>query len=149
MLIQTKDFGEIDIRVDDIITFKNGLLGFETIDKYVVIKNPDPELPFHWLQSVDEPWLAFVITNPFLFKSTYEFDIPKHTIQRLEIENIDDVMIYSIAVVPEDIREMTINLSGPIIINTNKKKGAQIIIESGNYPVKHFIFQQSIDGNIE
>lgn len=142
MLLNTRHFGEIEIDENNIIQFDEGLLGFEYVKQYIIVENPDPELPFHWLQAVDEPWLAFVITSPFLFKPDYAFDIPDRIAQQLELERSEDVTVYSIAVVPENIQNMTINLSGPVLINMEKKKGRQVVIESNEYPTKFFIFQQ-------
>ncbi|MDK2919035.1 MAG: flagellar assembly factor FliW [Candidatus Petromonas sp.] len=141
MKINTRHFGEIEINENEIINFPDGLLGFEDIKKYILINSPDPEVPFQWLQSVDEPNLAFVVTSPFLFKSDYEFDIPQNVVEKLEIEKTEDVMIYSIAVVPDDIKDMTINLKGPIIINTKTNRAKQIVLEDDKYTLKYKIFE--------
>ncbi len=143
MKINTRHFGQIEIHEDDIIGFSDGLLGFEDIKKYIIIPNPDPQVPFQWLQSVDNPELAFVITSPFLFTKDYEFDLPDKVIKTLEIGKPEDVMIYSIAVVPEDIKEMTINLRGPIIINLTNQKGKQIVLDNDKYNLKYNIFHDT------
>ncbi|WIF96133.1 flagellar assembly protein FliW [Caminicella sporogenes] len=143
MKLITRHFGEIEIDESEIIDFPDGILGFEDVKKYVLINNPDPEVPFQWLQSVDEPSLAFVITNPFLFKSDYEFDIPQNILKKLEIEKTEDVAVYSIAVVPDNIRDMTINLRGPVIINVKKKKAKQIVLDKEEYSLKYKIFENA------
>ncbi|RKD23545.1 flagellar assembly factor FliW [Caminicella sporogenes DSM 14501] len=143
MKLITRHFGEIEIDESEIIDFPDGILGFEDVKKYVLINNPDPEVPFQWLQSVDEPSLAFVITNPFLFKSDYEFDIPQNVLKKLEIEETEDVAVYSIAVVPDDIKDMTINLRGPVIINVKKKKAKQIVLDKEEYSLKYKIFENA------
>ena len=143
MLLQTKHFGEIEIEEEKIITFQGGLLGFEDIKRYIVIENKDKEVPFNWLQSVDEPELAFVVTNPYTFAQDYEFDIPQKVVDDLEIKSIKDVMILVIAVVPEDIQKMTINLRGPIIINLKNKRVKQIVLNSEKYSLKHRIFKET------
>ncbi|QEK11309.1 flagellar assembly protein FliW [Crassaminicella thermophila] len=143
MILNTKHFGKIEIDEEKIITFEEGLLGFEAIKKYTVIMNPDKEVPFHWLQAVEEPDLAFVITNPFLFKKDYDFYIPERIVDELEIQKEEDVMIFSIAVVPKELKNMTINLRGPLIINTNNKKGKQIVLDTDKYPLKYYIFEEN------
>ncbi len=148
MLLKTKHFGEIEINKDQIITFEEGLMGFEDIKQYTIILNPETEVPFHWLQSVDEPNLAFVITNPFLFKKDYTFDIPDKVVEQLSIQDKEDVAVFSIAVVPENIENMTINLRGPVIINSAKQKGKQIILDSENFPLKYNIFQPTVADKI-
>ncbi|QXM05166.1 flagellar assembly protein FliW [Crassaminicella indica] len=142
MILNTKHFGEIEIEQEKIITFEEGLLGFEDIKEYAMILNPDKEVAFHWLQAVNEPSLAFVITNPFLFKKDYDFYIPEKIVAALEIEKEEDVVIFSIAVVPQDIKKMTINLRGPLIVNTKNKKGKQIVLDTDKYPLKYFIFEE-------
>lgn len=140
MRLDTRHFGEIDVNKDGIIDFQDGLLGFEHVKKYVVIKNPDPENPFMWLQAIDQPELAFVIVNPFIITSDYDFNIPDNIIEALEIEKQEDVFVYSIAVLPENIKDMTINLTAPLIINFNSRKGKQVVLDSDRYSLKHKVF---------
>ena len=144
MLLKTKHFGEIEINEESIITFDDGLLGFENIKQYTIILNPEKEIPFHWLQSVDDPNLAFVIANPFQFKQDYTFDIPDKVVDQLDIKEKEDVAVFSIAVVPEDLEKMTINLKGPIILNTNRQKGKQIVLDSEDFTHKYHIFQPTV-----
>ncbi|SHH69837.1 flagellar assembly factor FliW [Caloranaerobacter azorensis DSM 13643] len=142
MLLNTKHFGQIEIDEDSIITFPDGLLAFEEQKRFVIINNPDEEIPFKWLQSIDNPDLAFVIVNPFLFKRDYEFDIPQSVVDRLDIEREKDVLVYSIVVVPEDITKMTANLVGPIIINLKNRLAKQIILDDKRYTTKHLILDE-------
>lgn len=142
MKLNTKHFGQIEVDENSIITFPDGLLAFEDQKRFVIINNPDEEIPFKWLQSIDNPDLAFVIINPFLFKKDYEFDIPQNIIEKLEIKEEKDVLVYSIVVVPEDITKMTANLAGPIIINSKNRLGKQIILEDKRYTTKHLILEE-------
>ncbi|KPU26430.1 flagellar assembly protein FliW [Caloranaerobacter sp. TR13] len=142
MILNTKHFGQIEIDENSIITFPDGLLAFEEQKRFVIINNPDEEIPFKWLQSIDNSDLAFVIINPFLFKKDYEFDIPQSVIDKLKIKEEKDVLVYSIVVVPEDITKMTANLVGPIIINLKNRLGKQIILEDKRYTTKHLILEE-------
>lgn len=142
MKLDTRHFGKIEVNENDTIDFQESLLGFENMKRFVVINNPDQENPFKWLQSIDEPGLAFVITNPFLFINNYEFDIPKKVVKELELDKHEDVMIYSIAVIPEDIKDMTLNLKGPIIINAKNNRAIQIVLQNDEYTLKYRIFHE-------
>lgn len=148
MILHTKHFGEIEIDEQKIIYFKDGLLGFESIKQYAIITNPDKEVPFHWLQAIEDPSLAFVITNPFLFKEDYAFDIPQKVIDQLHIQNEEDVMIFVIAVVPEDIQKMTVNLRGPLVVNVSEKRGKQMVLDAQEYSIKYRIFQETTEESI-
>jgi flagellar assembly factor FliW len=142
MLLKTKHFGEIEIDENKIIKFEDGLPGFDKLKKYTLLYNEENESPFKWLQSVDEPNLAFVVIDPFYIKSDYDIEISEEIMAKLGIEKPEDVDIYSIVVVPEDITKMSTNLKAPVIINTNKSKGAQIILEADTYKIRHYILEE-------
>jgi len=115
MKIETKYFGELELEEKDIIDFPKGLLGFEDVRQYIIIDNPDSGGVFKWLQAVDMPELAFVIVNPFFVVPDYEFDVPEGAAEVLEIEKPENVGVYTIVVVPDDLNKMTTNLKAPII----------------------------------
>ncbi len=142
MLLQTKHFGEIEIDESKIITFTNGLPGFESVKKFSIISEPDKMPVFNWLQSVDKPDLAFVIIDPFIVVKDYQFNLNKETLKELEIENEEDVLSYSIVVVPQDINKMSINLQAPLIINVKNHKGMQLILDTDRYSVRHYILEE-------
>lgn len=138
MKINTKNFGEIEINEDEIIIFEDGIPGFEDINKFIVIKSED--IIIHYLQSIDSD-IVFPIVNPFLVNNEYEFEIPDNTVKKLDIEKYEDLSIYTIVVIPEDIKEIRTNLQGPIIINNKNKKGKQIILDE-SYPLRYMIFEK-------
>ena len=143
MKINTTNFGEIEIEEDKIIEFKEGLPAFEDEKQFVIILNEDPENPFHFLQSINTKELSFVILNPFEIFTDYDILLPEMAISKLKIENQEDVAIYTMVVVPEDMTKMTTNLLGPIVINTKERLGKQVILEENKYSTKEPIFKDS------
>ena len=73
----TSRFGAIEIKETEIIKFPEGLLGFNHLHEYVLLKDPKQE-PFLWLQSLEDPNLAFVVVSPFLFFPGYEINVKAH-----------------------------------------------------------------------
>ena len=142
MKLHASSFGEIEIDEENVLTFPEGIPGFEQYKKFVIINNPDEENPFDWLQSVDNEDLAFVIINPFFVFPDYDITIPESAIEKLKIKDETDVFVYTIVVVPENFEDMTTNLSGPIIINGREKLGKQVILEDNRYTTKHYIFKK-------
>lgn len=142
MKLHASSFGEIEIDEENVLTFPEGIPGFEQYKKFIVINNPDEENPFDWLQSVDNEDLAFVIINPFFAFPDYDITIPESAIEKLKIKDETDVFVYTIVVVPENLEDMTTNLSGPIIINGREKLGKQVILEDNRYTTKHYIFKK-------
>lgn len=145
MIITTDMFGQIKINKDTIYNFPEGLLGFANETKFTIIDTEDGESPFLWLQSINSPELVFVIMNPSFAFPDYNIEIPKRAREKLEIEKEEDVAVYSILVVAEDMEKITANLSGPIILNINKRLGKQVILDDDRYSTKHYVFQQKTE----
>ena len=138
MNIKTSNFGDLDIDEKGIITFDSGLPGFEQLKRFVLLQ--DSEMIVDWLQGVDED-IAFPLINPFLIKDDYEFEIPQADIARLQIDDMEDIAVYSVVTIPEDIREIRANLQAPVVINTKEKKGKQIILGE-EHPVRYEFYQK-------
>lgn len=142
MLLQTKHFGEIEIEEKSIIEFDSGLPGFEELKKYILIGNENEAYPFKWLQCVSDPGIAFAVANPFLIVRDYDFELSNDAVNKLEIDKGEDVAVYVIMVVPEDYQKISMNLKAPLIINSRNKKGAQIILDTDKYTVRHYILDE-------
>src|SRR6056297_3577026 len=131
MKLKTTLFGEIEIDKEDIITFKDGLYGFKDEKEFVLLA--DKDAPFFWLQSVTNPDLDFVVTEPWGFCKDYEFDLTEGVEEELKLEDEDDVLIVNIIVVPENPEDMTMNLKAPIVVNKVQRLAKQIILEDDGY----------------
>lgn len=142
MQLNTKHFGTVEIEESGIITFGEGLPGFEKSKKFVLLASGDESSPFKWLQSVDDPQLAFALVDPFVIKKDYEVNITDEVIQAVGIEKAEDVIIYSVVVVPENISQMSMNLRAPLVINLKNKKGIQVVLDSDRYSVRHYILEE-------
>ncbi|MCX8129906.1 MAG: flagellar assembly protein FliW [Clostridia bacterium] len=142
MLLKTKHFGEIEIEEGRILKFEEGVPGFEQVKKYVIVQPPDQNALFKWLQGVDKTDIAFVIVNPFSIVKNYDIEIKNDVIQLLEIEKEEDVEIYSIVVVPEDVSRMSMNLKAPIVINIKNNRGVQVVLDTDKYGVRHYILEE-------
>lgn len=142
MKLKTRHFGTIEIDEKKILDFPEGLPGFENVKKFILLGKLEEESPFQWLQSVDSPELAFVVIDPRLIMPDYIVDVDDNEAEILEIKNTDNVLVYSIVVVPEDITAMTANLKAPVLINTENNKGKQMINKNDEYPLKYYIIEE-------
>lgn len=141
MKIDTKIVGMVEYTLEDIIHFEEGLYGFTTMKKFVLITNPEEDLPFHWLQSVDDENLSFIVTSPFLFVKDYDFEVSDLVVEKLDIKSHEDVEVYTITVIPNSVENTTINLKAPLLINKKNRKGKQVILEE-DFPYKYSIFKK-------
>ena len=142
MRIQTKFFGVIDIKEDKIITFEKGLLGFEDFKKYTILYDIEEgkNSVISWLQSVEEPSLALPIINPLVVRADYNPIINDELLVELGNLTEENLSLFLVMTVPKDIQKMTVNLKAPLIINSDEKKGMQMIVENQDYKVKYFIY---------
>lgn len=140
--MNTRHFGEIEIREEQIILFEEGIPGFEELRKFALISSDQPDSPFKWIQSMEKLELAFAIVNPFLVKRDYDFELEDEFVKKLDVLNASDVEVYSIVVVPEDTSKISMNLKAPIVINSRNRKAAQVILASDKYKVRHYILDE-------
>ncbi len=141
MLIKTKCFGEVDIAEDKIITFENGLFGFEEYKKYTVLYDVEcKEESISWLQSIDEPTLALPVVSPLLVKPDYNPVVEDTLLESLGTVSDENMAIFFVMTVPSDLTLMSVNLKAPLLINADSKKGIQIIVENQDYPVKYMVY---------
>ncbi|PRX32579.1 flagellar assembly factor FliW [Orenia metallireducens] len=138
MELETTRFGKIEIKEDEMILFNQGLYGFKNEKKFVILK--EEESDFFWLQSSTNSDLAFIVTEPWNYIKYYEFDLNDELQKELNISSKEDVMVINIITVPENPKEMTINLKAPIVINYKERLAKQIILDDERYQIKHRLF---------
>ncbi len=136
MEIETTRFGKVTIDTDKVITLTKGILGFPDSLRYVLIPHK-PDSPFFWLQSVDRPDLAFVVIEPGQFFQDYVFDIDDETQAQLQLSDASDVTVLVIVTFARGTGEITANLLGPVVINTSKRIGCQMVLDPNRYPVRY------------
>lgn len=136
MIIQTKFFDDIEIKDEEIVDFKDGLLGFEDFKKFALINVDDSGL-FKCLQSIDEKNVAFVVLNPWDVFKDYDIDIDDNELSSFIDTDINNILVFSIVTITED--KMTANLIGPLVINIKTRQGKQIVLNNSRYTTKHNI----------
>lgn len=135
--ISTTRFGEIRFEPEDVVLFEQGLIGFEDQRQYVLIQHREGS-PFRWLQSIEEPALAFLVTDPSQFFSDYAPEMPASVAESLHLREETARLVYTIVTIPPGRPEaMTVNLAGPIVINAEERRGRQIVLENEAYAIKH------------
>ena len=141
MLVQTKFFGEIDLPEEKIVTLERGLIGLEQYKKYTILYDCEKEeANISWFQSVEEPTLALPVIKPWLVKEDYNPVVEDELLTGLGDLTEENLVILLTMTVPEDIKQMSVNLMAPIIINADTRKGTQIVVENADYEVKYKIY---------
>ena len=139
MKCRSTRFGSFDVADDSIIRFPAGLLGFPDSQRYVILDH-DTEAPFKWLQSIDEPGLAFVILDPAIFHADYHVTVPADIVAEMNNGKDEGLALAVILTIPsDDPAHITANLRGPLVMSHKTRLGTQLVL-SEEYPTRFALF---------
>ena len=131
--IQTR-FGEIEYDPENLLHFPAGMIGFPTLHYFIVMPNKK-EGPLFWIQSVDDPDIAFVLTDPSNFFLEYKVVPDTSELATLQIEEKDECFCLTVVTVPPD-QKITVNLAAPILFSPKTNRAIQVILEKTDYNYK-------------
>ena len=134
MEVRTTRFGTVNIADDRVITFPKGLLGFGSFTKYCLLE-PAEDACFFWLQSVEEPSLAFVVTDPAFFIPDFSVPIRPEQMGELGLSSLGDAQVF--VIVNKVDQTLTGNLQGPLVINTAQRTGEQFVLAEKRWTTRH------------
>lgn len=144
--IATTRFGEVEVPVERILEFPRGLVGLPHARRFVFLHEEAESGPFFWMQSADDPNLAFVVCEPRHFFPEYVVPLSKEDQAALAVKNPEDGLVCVILVVPQDPKEITANLRGPLVVNPETSVGVQLVLAGDDYPVRAPLFAASKGG---
>lgn len=141
MQILTKVFGEIMIDDDKIIKFPNGIIGFPDLTDFTLVHDEEKGTEsIHWLQSIQEPAFAMPVMDPLIVCPGYNPEVDDELLGILGEIVPEELLVLVTVTVPKDLKKMSVNLKGPIVINAAEKKALQVIVEGDEYQVKFPIY---------
>jgi flagellar assembly factor FliW len=135
MLVASDRFGELEVDTTRILSFPEGILGFPQAKRFALVDSTDTGTYF-WLQSLDDPALAFLAVVPWAFFPDYQIDLPPNEESALGLGSEADVMVLCLLTVVREQNLITANLLGPLIVNTETRVGRQIVLADSGYPVR-------------
>ena len=142
MIIQTVKFGEVEIEESRIFDFVLPIIGFNNLTKYTILE-PDKDTLFKWLQSIEEPALAFPIISVAALDYDYTVDLADNVVNDLEITNPESLLVMNITSIPQDNpRGTTINLLAPLIFNLENRKAGQVVLSGSGYDISYPMFKK-------
>ncbi len=127
-------FGEVEYDPDNLLHFPAGLIGLPNLRHFIVMPNKK-QGPLFWIQSVDEPDIAFVLTDPTNFFLDYLVAPDTAERQILHIDDKDECFVLTVVTVPPD-QNITMNLAAPILFAPKANRAIQVILEGTTYSSK-------------
>ncbi len=141
MKIKTKFYNELEITEEDILFFPQGIPGFPDCKRFVYLH--EEQAFFGCLQSCDSPETAFVVMSPFTVCPEYQIDLEEAVTAELQLTKADDALLLAIVTIPPGrLREATVNLQAPLVINTARRRGAQVIVADAEYPLRFPLWKE-------
>lgn len=142
MKINTKVFGEVEIADDKIIHFPSGIVGFPELTEFTLLHDEEKGVgSIHWLQSIQEPGFAMPVMDPLLVCTDYNPEVDDELLKPLGGLDPEEILVLVTVTVPSDLKKMSVNLRGPVIINAAAKKACQVIVEGEGYQVKYPVYE--------
>lgn len=132
MKIESPRFGVFEVEDDKVITFPQGLPGFEECQRFVLV-HPDTGQPkVFYLQCADQVDVAFSISSPDQFGLHYQFSLTDAETETIGLTQPEDAVVMVIlhrdensGGEPGPVRAM---LTSPIIINLATRRAIQKVI---------------------
>jgi len=140
MKVVTDRFGAFELEEKNKIKFPSGIPGFEELHEFIILKIMDTR-PIYWLQSIKNKFVSLPVVIPFEIFDDYSIEIDDNEMYDLKIESQNDILVINVVVIPDDIKNMTVNMAAPIIINAKLGIGKQVIIDSKDLSVRHPVYE--------
>ncbi len=143
MQVETTRFGTIDVNDAEVVLFADGLPGFRGARSMVLVgagdllgvEGAEGRHSLYWLQDVVDPDLAFLTTVPWVAYPDYDIDIDPNSV---DDASPDDLCVLVMVTIRRDGEKATLttNLRAPVLIDTATRRGRQIILDEGDWPVQ-------------
>ena len=129
MEIKSNFFGEQSIDPNTIISFPNGIPGFEDQTRFKLFYQEGDNPLVFWLQSLDDESLVFSVAQPSVFNIDYNFVLNDAEEAILGIEDTADVLI--LIILHKDESDQFVikgSIKSPLVINSAKRIGLQKVL---------------------
>ncbi|MBC8549609.1 MAG: flagellar assembly protein FliW [Candidatus Brocadiales bacterium] len=138
MILKTRLFGEVQVKDEEVIHFTKPILGFDDCRQYLLMEN-ESIFPTFWLQSINDPNLAFPVVSPFSVNDNYSLNLQNLDIEDINLKNLDEALVLTLMVVPQTLSSIRTNLRAPIIYNPRNRIAKQLILYDDKYPIHYYV----------
>ena len=115
-----------------ILTFPQGIPGFEKYTKFNIFHKEENDISAYWLESCDAPTVTFTLVDPTVYGLNYELDLSDEEQKILGTNDPFELAILMMLSKKEDAQgsqsALNANIAGPIVINPKTRIGLQKVI---------------------
>lgn len=133
----TPRFGTIEFEPNDVVTLKDGMVGFSQCSQFLVLQHKEGS-PFRWFLCLNAPEIAFLVVEPSHFVPQYALQVHPSQLEDIGLTDPATSLVYTIVTIPRGNPEgMTLNLAGPIVINAINQQAKQLVLDDPKWPLKY------------
>jgi flagellar assembly factor FliW len=134
--LETVLLGPLEVRAETVIHFAAGLPGFVDRRRFVLVETQRDDLI--WLQSVDDPTLTFLLSDPFATVPGFELELPASDLAALGAAAGGAASLLVLAVTQlERGVPVSANLQSPIVIDRDRRVGRQVVVPDSVWGMHH------------
>jgi flagellar assembly factor FliW len=143
LTVHSTRFGTLEVEADAVLSFPRGLIGLG--GSRFALLTTDPESPFSWLHSVEDPDLALPVTRPWEFFPGYEVVIDDDEAAALGLGGDGPADVWVTVRAAGSIEDFTVNLRAPIVVASGPDGTAayQVINDAPDLDVRTPLFAAS------
>jgi flagellar assembly factor FliW len=135
MQINSQRFGVVELEDDAVLSFPSGIIGFPREQAFALIPHQGSNY-LAWLQSVHNPSLAFPVVSAHFYGDSYPDVSVVDAAHAVGISGMpDDFAVLAVLCAPIG-QPATVNLMAPIIVNSETRTGAQVILEGSRFSTR-------------
>ena len=139
--VPSQALGAIEVARDSIITVCEPLAGFPDCSSYTLVEHTRRDGAtggtVFWLQAVERPFHAFVVTDPWGVFPQYSPEISDADATDLGLAGVGEARVFAILTVPRASGGITVNLRAPIVVNMAASRAKQVVLLNDEYHTRH------------
>lgn len=115
-----------------VLTFPQGIPGFEKYTTFLVYHKEENDFSAYWLESCDAPKVTFTLVDPGQYGLSYEMAISDDERHLLQANSAEELAVFMVLSKKEGDgkrpQALNANIIGPIIINPRTRLGLQKVL---------------------
>jgi flagellar assembly factor FliW len=123
-----------------VICFSAPMPGFPD-DRHFVLRQLDDSGLLYELESLETPGLRFLVVPPAPFFPEYNPEVDDETLEQLMNSDPENLAMLLMVTVGDTVRNSTVNLMAPIVIDQETRRGAQLVIASPTLGIRERLAQ--------
>ena len=137
MTFETTRFGPVEVNSDEVYFFPQGLIGFEALKRFVLLDSKKGNI-IQWLQAIDDPAVAFLVSEPQSFIPSFEIKYPDATSSEPVMDRDQFQQLKTLTMLSLDRNEgvLHVHVMSPLLLDTSGRKGVQIMTDTPHPTVK-------------